>query len=111
MKVYMFPGQGSQVKGMGVGLFSLFPELVASADNILGYSIQTLCEEDPQKVLNLTQFTQPALYVVNAFMYLKKLQEAGFSKENIKSKVSSVNPPEDCEYWKANTMLTPIVIK
>ena len=75
MKVYMFPGQGSQVKGMGVGLFSLFPELVASADNILGYSIQTLCEEDPQKVLNLTQFTQPALYVVNAFMYLKKLQE------------------------------------
>ena len=50
---------------------------------------------------------------INSFsdIHLKKLQEAGFSKENIKSKVSSVNPPEDCEYWKANTMLTPIVIK
>jgi len=44
-------------------------------------------------------------------VHLKKLQEAGFSKENIRGNVSKVNPPENCEYWKANTMLAPIIVK
>lgn len=44
-------------------------------------------------------------------VHLNKLQEAGFKKENIKGRISKVNPPEDCEYWKSNTILAPIVIK
>lgn len=44
-------------------------------------------------------------------VHLKKLQEAGFQKKNIKYKVCHINPPKDCEYWQANTILAPIIIK
>ncbi len=77
MKAYMFPGQGSQVKGMGGKLFDEFQSLTDNASEILGYSIKELCLEDPKKVLNQTQYTQPALYVVNALSYFKKTAEAG----------------------------------
>ncbi len=62
---------------MGLELFNRFPELTAEADNILGYSIKELCLEDPRQQLNQTQFTQPALYVVNALSFFKKIQESG----------------------------------
>ena len=77
MITYMFPGQGSQMRGMGKDLFSKFPDLTQKADSILGYSIEDLCLNDPQKELNQTQFTQPALYVVNALSYRSKIQETG----------------------------------
>jgi malonyl CoA-acyl carrier protein transacylase len=72
MATYIFPGQGSQVKGMGGDLFTEFPEYTAQADKILGYSVRALCLEDLEQQLNQTQFTQPALYVVNALTALKK---------------------------------------
>lgn len=75
MLAYMFPGQGSQKRGMGQDLFAQFPEYTAQADALLGYSIQALCLEDAQQQLNNTQYTQPALYVVNAFSYLKTLAD------------------------------------
>ncbi|MFP2957518.1 ACP S-malonyltransferase [Myxococcus sp. 1LA] len=74
-KAAMFPGQGSQERGMGAALFDEFPDLTDIADGILGYSIKRLCLEDPGKELAQTQFTQPALYVVNALSYLKRLRE------------------------------------
>ncbi|HWU87823.1 MAG TPA: ACP S-malonyltransferase [Kofleriaceae bacterium] len=72
MKVFMFPGQGAQAIGMGADLFSAYPELTRRADEILGYSIRTLCVEDPRQQLGLTQFTQPALYIVNALTFLRR---------------------------------------
>lgn len=72
MKAYVFPGQGSQRKGMGEGLFDEFPDLIRQADEVLGYSIRELCLTDPEQKLNQTQFTQPALYTVNALSYLKR---------------------------------------
>jgi malonyl CoA-acyl carrier protein transacylase len=70
MKVYGFPGQGSQVRGMGATLFEKYRELTGTASAVLGYSIEELCLRDPQKQLDKTQYTQPALYVVSAFAYL-----------------------------------------
>ena len=58
---------------MGGELFGAFPELIAKADEILGYSIKNLCLEDPNKELGQTQFTQPAIFTVNALTYYKKL--------------------------------------
>ncbi|MGG2041215.1 hypothetical protein [Burkholderia gladioli] len=49
MSVLMFPGQGSQAKGMGEALFDRYPELTAAADGILGYSIRALCVDDPER--------------------------------------------------------------
>ncbi|KPA08942.1 permease [Candidatus Magnetomorum sp. HK-1] len=71
MKAIIFPGQGSQNKGMGDQLFDKYDELTSKANEILGYSIKTLCLEDPDNKLGQTQFTQPALFVINALMWLE----------------------------------------
>ncbi len=76
IRAFVFPGQGSQKKGMGGELFDLFPEITKKADKILGYSIKELCLKDSQNVLNLTQYTQPTLYVVNALMYYQGIKES-----------------------------------
>ena len=77
MLAYVFPGQGSQSRGMGEGLFERYPDLTSKADEVLGYSIRELCLEDPRRELNKTQFTQPALFVVNALSYLSKREDTG----------------------------------
>jgi malonyl CoA-acyl carrier protein transacylase len=67
--ICLFPGQGSQSKGMGGDLFDRYPDWTSEADAILGYSIRELCVNDPRGELGSTAFTQPALYVVNALTY------------------------------------------
>lgn len=75
MKAFLFPGQGAQRIGMGDGLFQSFPELVAQADAILGFSIAELCLNGPMERLTRTNFTQPALYVVCALRHLRQMAE------------------------------------
>ena len=81
MRAVVFPGQGSQRKGMGGSLFDEYAELTSKADQVLGYSIKELCLNDPQDCLGQTQYTQPALYVVNALSYLKQVDETGLSPD------------------------------
>lgn len=76
-KAYVFPGQGSQKKGMGQGLFDEFSDYTRKADAILGYSIKDLCLNDPENKIGQTQFTQPALYTVNVLTYLKHIKDTG----------------------------------
>jgi trans-AT polyketide synthase/acyltransferase/oxidoreductase domain-containing protein len=83
MKAYVFPGQGSQKKGMGSDLFDSYNDLVSKADAILGYSIKELCLNDPDNQLGQTQFTQPALFVVNALTYLKKKEETSSAPDYV----------------------------
>lgn len=77
MTAVLFPGQGSQKRGMGRDLFPDFPDLVSQADEILGYSIARLCVEDPERRLDATQYTQPALFVVSALSYLRRQRRNG----------------------------------
>lgn len=77
MKAVIFPGQGSQFRGMGKDLFPLFPDKVKSASDILGYSVEDLCLNDSGGLLSQTQYTQPALYVVNALHYYRQQQTGG----------------------------------
>jgi malonyl CoA-acyl carrier protein transacylase len=71
----MFPGQGAQRAGMGAQLFDEFPDYTDLASELLGYSIKELCLRDPERQLSETRRTQPALFVVCALGYLKRLQE------------------------------------
>lgn len=75
MATYMFPGQGSQLKGMGAELFNQFPEQVKLANEILGYSIEELCVTDPKQQLGNTEYTQPALYVVETLSFLVRYRD------------------------------------
>jgi len=81
--VYVFPGQGSQSIGMGINLFSRYPEYSSAASNILGYSIEELCTKDSNQQLNHTDFTQPALYTVNALSYLAKVEDSGITPDYV----------------------------
>lgn len=72
MRALLFPGQGSQKKGMGGDLFDTVAEYRAAepeVDALLGYSMRRLCLDDTDGRLRRTEFTQPALYVVNALHY------------------------------------------
>ena len=78
MIAFVFPGQGSQKKGMGQGLFDEIRDYAAieqDVDALLGYSMRQLCLEDPEDRLKDTRYTQPALYVVNALHTRKALDD------------------------------------
>lgn len=74
---HIFAGQGAQIKGMGHDLFPLFPDLIAQANDILGYRLDRLCLDDPDGQLRDTRHTQPALFVVNALAHRRHLGEGG----------------------------------
>ena len=60
----IFPGQGSQVVGMGKELAEKYPEArktFAEADEALGYKLSQVCFEGPEEQLRLTEITQPAI--------------------------------------------------
>ena len=61
---YVFPGQGSQVVGMGQALVAAYPaarDAFAEADEILGFSLSALCFDGPSDVLTDTRNAQPAI--------------------------------------------------
>jgi malonyl CoA-acyl carrier protein transacylase len=77
MLAFVFPGQGSQVVGMGRGLFDEIGEfraVEAEVDSILGYSLRKLCLEDRANRLRETEYTQPCLYTVNSLYYYKEIR-------------------------------------
>jgi [acyl-carrier-protein] S-malonyltransferase len=60
----IFPGQGSQVVGMGKDLAEKYPlarQTFQEADEALGYKLSQLCFEGPEEQLRLTEVTQPAI--------------------------------------------------
>ena len=74
LNILLFPGQGSQFQGMGADLFKEFPETVAIANDVLGYDVAELCKSNPDNLLNQTNYTQPALFLVNYLTYQNYLK-------------------------------------
>jgi [acyl-carrier-protein] S-malonyltransferase len=84
----IFPGQGSQVVGMGVDVANNSPaaaRVFAQASEILGYDVLELQRRGPDEKLRETQFSQPAIFTTNVALYyavgdlLKPVASAGHS--------------------------------
>jgi len=64
----IFPGQGSQLVGMSKALYekySLIQNLFKEADDTLGFSLSNLILYGPKEELDLTENTQPAIFLVS----------------------------------------------
>ena len=64
----IFPGQGSQIVGMGKEFFDkheIVKKLFQEADEALNFNISKIILEGPKEILNLTANTQPAIFLIS----------------------------------------------
>ena len=83
----IFPGQGSQIVGMGKDLYnkySLVKDLFKLADDTLGFSLSKLILDGPKEDLDLTENTQPAIFLVSysIFKLVKEEFNINLNKAN-----------------------------
>tara|TARA_B100000575_G_scaffold243529_1_gene207336 strand:- start:761 stop:1687 length:927 start_codon:yes stop_codon:yes gene_type:complete len=81
----IFPGQGSQMVGMGKQIydkFDLVKNFFKQADEILEFSLTKLILEGPSEELNLTANTQPAIFLISysIFNIVKKEFDINLNK-------------------------------
>jgi [acyl-carrier-protein] S-malonyltransferase len=80
---FVFPGQGSQVVGMGKGLADQYPEVMeyfTKADDTLKAGLSTLIFEGPQEELTKTVNAQPAL-LTTSIAILNLFQKSGIKAD------------------------------
>ena len=78
----VFPGQGSQSVGMGAELiknYNYIKDLFNNADDILRFNLSKLILEGPKDKLDLTEFTQPAIFLISFSIFEVIKKETDFS--------------------------------
>lgn len=79
MRAFIFPGQGSQVVGMGKALAQASPvarEVFQEVDEAIGQHLFRLMTEGPEEALTLTENAQPAI-MANSIATLRVLEREG----------------------------------
>lgn len=85
-RALVFPGQGSQVVGMGRDLAAAFPvarRVLEQVDEALDQPLSRLMAEGPQETLTLTENAQPALMAVSMALLAVLREEHGIGIERL----------------------------
>ena len=81
MKIsFIFPGQGSQYKGMGKTLFRKFTyakKVFKISNEVLEYDIKKICFNENNDDINKTKYTQPAIFIYS-IIYDYYLKDSGY---------------------------------
>ena len=83
----IFPGQGSQVIGMGKDFFdkyNIVKELFLEADDALGISLSKIIMDGPKEELDLTVNTQPAIFLISYSIFQVVKKEFNINLNNAK---------------------------
>ena len=87
MSALLFPGQGSQVVGMGLEFyknFKIVKKIFSEADQKLNFSLSKIILEGPEDELKLTKYTQPAILTVSYSIFKVMKDEFDFNFKNFK---------------------------
>ncbi len=87
MSALLFPGQGSQVVGMGSEFYNNFDivkKIFKQSDEKLNYPISNMILEGPEDQLQLTKNTQPAILTVSYSIFKVLKEEFGFDFDSFK---------------------------
>ena len=87
MNAILFPGQGSQIVGMGSEFYNNFEivkKIFKEADDQLNYKISQIILNGPEDKLKLTQNTQPAILIVSYAIFSVLKKEFNFNFKSTK---------------------------
>ena len=87
MSALLFPGQGSQIVGMGLELyknFEIVKKIFSEADQKLNFSLSKIILKGPEDELKLTKYTQPAILTVSYSIFKVMKDEFDIDFKNFK---------------------------
>ena len=87
MNSLLFPGQGSQIVGMGAEFYNNFDsvkKIFKQADEKLNYSLSKIILDGPEENLRLTKNTQPAILTVSYSIFRILKDEFNYNLKSLK---------------------------
>lgn len=93
---FVFPGQGSQVVGMGADVHAASPaarSVFEAADTALGVELARLCFEGPEETLRETVNAQPAIVAVSLALLAALCEALGAPAPDLRDAPVFAGPP------------------